>query len=515
MKARMTSSAPSQFDSTDQYPAAFLLARDADLFERFSRAYCRLRAMPQRARRSLQRRAAVSLAALALLLAFAGAPAALASTITVADGAVVAAADGHCSLVEAILNANDTEDGIAPTTGAADCAAGSPTGADTIQLPVKGNFVVSVAHSQGDNGPNGLPAITGSVTIEGNGSTISRAQASAGFRLLEVRPGGDLVLRQLSLSGGDAGDEQGGAILVLGKLSALGVRLEGNRAESGGAVAAWSEAEVNLDETTISGNTAGGSGGGLYASEATVVVADSTIGGNTAESGGGVAAVQGAATFLRSTLSGNEAAVEGGAVYIYDATVMIANSTVSGNRAEYGAGASNHGRLTLCSATVVLNTAVASGGGVYNAAEANLGMGRALVSGNVAPEGREIFNAKDGVVLANNFNLFGSGGSAGISGFTAGAHDLVPALGRLAILGDLADNGGPTKTHALAGGSPAIDAAPTSNCNTLLIGGVDQRGEKRGRNGAGGPTANECDIGAFEAPAVEAYPWRWFAPFVR
>jgi hypothetical protein len=56
------------------------------------------------------------------------------------------------------------------------------------------------------------------------------------------------------------------------------------------------------------------------------------------------------------------------------------------------------------------------------------------------------------------------------------------------LLGPLANNGGPTDTHALLAGSPAIDAggicAPT-----------DQRGVTR-------PQGPACDIGAFEAPAT-------------
>ena len=53
-------------------------------------------------------------------------------------------------------------------------------------------------------------------------------------------------------------------------------------------------------------------------------------------------------------------------------------------------------------------------------------------------------------------------------------------------LGPLQDNGGPTPTHALLLGSPAIDAS--SACPA-----TDQRGVTR-------PQGAGCDIGAFEAP---------------
>ena len=53
-------------------------------------------------------------------------------------------------------------------------------------------------------------------------------------------------------------------------------------------------------------------------------------------------------------------------------------------------------------------------------------------------------------------------------------------------LDSLANNGGPTLTHALLAGSPAIDAADNAVCPA-----TDQRGVAR-------PQGPGCDIGAFE-----------------
>jgi hypothetical protein len=65
----------------------------------------------------------------------------------------------------------------------------------------------------------------------------------------------------------------------------------------------------------------------------------------------------------------------------------------------------------------------------------------------------------------------------------AGAADQVVAdVG----LGPLADNGGPTLTHALLAGSPAIDAADDAICPA-----TDQRGTVR-------PQGAACDVGAYE-----------------
>jgi len=54
-----------------------------------------------------------------------------------------------------------------------------------------------------------------------------------------------------------------------------------------------------------------------------------------------------------------------------------------------------------------------------------------------------------------------------------------------AMLGPLANNGGPTATHALLPGSPAIDTAENAFCPA-----TDQRGAPRD-DGA-------CDAGSFE-----------------
>jgi hypothetical protein len=68
--------------------------------------------------------------------------------------------------------------------------------------------------------------------------------------------------------------------------------------------------------------------------------------------------------------------------------------------------------------------------------------------------------------------------------------DLVVADARLYPLGNF---GGPTKTHYLMTGSPAIDAG-SANCPPPQI---DQRGEVRPFDGDDDGTAN-CDIGAVE-----------------
>jgi hypothetical protein len=62
------------------------------------------------------------------------------------------------------------------------------------------------------------------------------------------------------------------------------------------------------------------------------------------------------------------------------------------------------------------------------------------------------------------------------------------------MLSALADNDGPTWTHALQTGSPAIDNGVCTDIGGATV-GVDQRGKTR-------PADLTCDIGACEYNAV-------------
>jgi hypothetical protein len=449
----------SQVKEADNTPwlADTLTACGDELFAHFAVCYAELRALPRSARRALQRqlarstdlaailpeylqqggrrlqhRMAWSLAGAALLLAL-GQGVATAATITVTTNNPNIASDGQCSLIEAIVNANND------AATHADCPAGS--GADTIVLPANANVMLSNASATLNGNPVGLPLIASRITIEGNGATIARQGNAPAFGLMAVGNSGDLTLQSVTLRGGSS----------FGGLSNSG--------------------NASFKNSIVSGNT--GSGVSNYG---TLTIENTIISDNT---GGGLSNGGGTLTIENSTISGNTTNFWGGGVFNQDGRLTIANSTISGNRAGQGGGVSNaFGLVFGYSATLILNNS--------------------LIAGNQAGVGPEIWN--NSIVTANNFNLFGSNGNAGVTGFTPGPTDIVPRVGLAKILGPLQNNGGPTQTHALVDGSPALDAGDPGGCRdsqgALL--GTDQRGFARHVD-SNNDGAARCDIGAFEA----------------
>jgi len=488
----------SQLKEANKAPwiAEMLNQRGNEFFPRFEVCYGELRSLPRSARRGLQRQLACSselaailpeylqqggrrlqhrmawtLAGAALLLAL-GQSVAKAATITVTTNNPNIIADGQCSLIEAIVNANND------AATHADCAAGN--GADTIVLPA--NAKATLKHIYDSTyGPTGLPLIASSITIDGNGSIIVR-RGGPRFRLVAVSNSGDLTLQNVTLSGGSSPYDA--ALYSYGY--------------GGGAI---NYGSLTIEGSTISGNAAG-FGGGVF-NRGTLIIQNSTITKNRASdsifsSGGGVLNLYGDVTIRDSTILNNSAANKGGGV-INRGPLTIQNSTISGNSASSGGGVSNSSYYGFSSLTVTNSTITGNradrGGGVYNCScyfgygYTGLTLNRSLISGNRGTDAPEISNYS-GTVNADNFNLFGVNGNAGVTGFVPGLTDIIPARGVKVknILVSLKNNGGPTQTHALAPGSPALDAVSLLD---PACSGTDQRGVVR-------PQGPGCDIGAFE-----------------
>ncbi|MCM3872256.1 MAG: CSLREA domain-containing protein [Pyrinomonadaceae bacterium] len=238
-------------------------------------------------------------------------------------------------------------------------------------------------------------------------------------------------------------------------------------------------------------------GAGIFNDGGDLTVFLCTVSGNngTTGVGGGIsnstAGQQSGLLNLHSSTISNNTADGGGGGLFQIATAFITNTTISNNStAGSGGGINNANPATLTNVTITGNTA-ANGGGIYNPGIGILTFKDTLIAGNSAPSGPDGAGAN---FVSQDYNLIGNTSGALIVGITT--HNITNVN---ALLGPLTANGGPTFTHALLFGSPAIDAA-----NTALI--SDQRGEPRPVDDTAAPNAaggNASDIGAYEAHTLQ------------
>jgi hypothetical protein len=371
----------------------------SDLFPRFAACYAQLCSLPRSARRALQhqlarsseltevlqaqvqrqtgralqRKLAYSLAGAALLLAL-GQGVAAAATIKVTTNIPdINDGDRKCSLIEAIVNANDDARTFR------DCPAGS--GADTIVLPKNSIHTLTAAYDY-SYGPTGLPLITSPITIQGNGAKIIRQQPSHDnpvvpeFRLIAVNSSGDLTLKQVNLSGGYSNNEDthdysgyGGAAFNNGNLTIIGSTISGNTAVGGGGV--YNRGYLTIANSTISANSAAFDGGGLDNTGGTVTIRNSTISGNTVSSdsywssGGGVYN-SGYLTIDNSTISGNTVSsgssrAHGGGIYSFAAYLTLTRSTISDNTVSSNSYDADGGGIDVAGGTLIIDNSTISG----------------------------------------------------------------------------------------------------------------------------------------------------------
>ncbi|MET0225050.1 MAG: right-handed parallel beta-helix repeat-containing protein [Dokdonella sp.] len=255
-------------------------------------------------------------------------------------------------------------------------------------------------------------------------------------------------------------------------------------------------------------------GGGLYV-RGNLSVVDSTISGNSIEAtnadqdakGGGVY-VRGIASISGSTIDGNSADGEGGGVFkaIYSVygepggnnpttKLTVVDSTISGNAAAHGGGIGSSRPLYLSNSTIANNSASDGGGGILfrlagiEDSGGTLQLQSTLVATNSASPGATFaadLDADAALALDGANNLVMAAGAAiPLPGDT---------IAQDPLLLPLAFNGGPTRTQALAAGSPAIDTG-----NNVAALDFDQRG-----SGFARVSGSAADIGAFEIQQAPA-----------
>jgi len=300
----------------------------------------------------------------------------------------------------------------------------------------------------------------------------------------------------------------GGAIHNLSAPSTSTVRvvssiLSGNFATLGGGIAnsAWGgTATLVVVQSTVSRNTMplfGGYGGGIanratemVGSRANAAIIDSTIEGNVTDEGGGIhnSSGQGSAYLgiTNSTISGNTAHCRGpfgnecGGHGIFNGTFAQANGGGTGS-------------VYVVNSTFANNISSNGGSALYafSLVPENLKRLNLVIASSLFDSGRSdvaIFDLGSSIVTSVGYNLCSDSGS----GFLTNSTDQINTDARV---GPLRDHGGPTFTHALLPGSPAIDKGRNFSGST-----TDQRGFARTVNIAGIPNAADgTDIGAVES----------------
>lgn len=378
---------------------------------------------------------------------------------------------------------------------------------DTITFAVNGSIGLT----------SGELLVARSITISGPGLENLAVNGNSKSRVFHIASGQTATISGLTVTNGNTSDSGGGiyndhAVLILSNCA-----ITGNLAASnlGGGIhndgSNIGRATLQINNSLITNNSGGIYNDALQAGAAMLVLTFSTLSNNGPGEainndgwscifcGNGTTSVE----ITNSSITGNP----GGAIYSdtgrqncggeCPVTISITNSTINGN----GGGIRN----STLSDTVVSNSTISNNRtGIYND---NGAIAASIHNTTLSNNGVEIqsFNAPVAVAISHTiFNVspgvhsilndFGTVTSDGynVSSDDGGGYLNSPGdqINTNPLLGPLQDNGGPTLTHALLPGSPAINAGDP---NFVGPPDYDQRGPGYDRVRGG-----RIDVGAFE-----------------
>ena len=372
-------------------------------------------------------------------------------------------------------------------------------GRDRIILPA-GHYMLTLPGITENASATGDLDISDDLDITGADSASTRIDANNIDRVFETSGSSDFSISGVTIENGSApGGQNGGGIFhqSSGILTASECVIADNTAASGGGIFTVAFNRIVVDNCVIDNNTATTYGGGIANFTFSIAtISNSTLSGNSAQVGGGLMnSFLSSATILSSTISDNQANYGGGiSTYFGSGQVTMTNSTVSGNRATLNGGGinvSSSDTVKLRNTTVTNNRAMgmADGGGIASGGTVTLR--NSIVAANM-DDGGEAPDCS-GVLTSEGYNLIGNDAACTLSTSTGDLiGDNITPIDPL--LGALTDLGGPTLSHALLSGSPALNAgngavpgSSGSSCET-----VDQRGVDRLLN-------TPCDMGAVES----------------
>jgi hypothetical protein len=226
-------------------------------------------------------------------------------------------------------------------------AANSNGEENTINL-VPGTYTLTGAdNNSSGSGPNGLPVITGAMTINGANAETTVIERASGvppafFRIFEVAVKANVTMNGITIRNGDLIGTpplglRGGGVLNFGNLTVKRSIIErniGGRRGDGGGIA--NLGTVTVIDSSIATNSADsedgfGDGGGLV-NIGTAIIQNSTIARNFAWHGGGLANLSGTMEVSNTTIANNQTVTGGAGISSAGAGITtVMNSTISGN----------------------------------------------------------------------------------------------------------------------------------------------------------------------------------------
>ena len=376
--------------------------------------------------------------------------------------------------------------------------------------------------------------IARSVTINGADWASTIVDGGGAGRVFTIQPGTAVTLTQMSVTNGSAAT--GGGIAIDSATATLQwLRIYNNTATElgGGVYLTGTTGLVSLSDSQIMSNTAQSKGGGIYnnaallagrlavnnnqatpagfspaegggiVNEGQMLLASSNVNDNSARTSAGGIQNAGVLSLVFSGVYQNSVngafGTSGGVANLLGGTLDIRQSAIYSNTALTSAGGiNNQGSLQLFNSTISGNSSNGSGG-LVNSGDANIN-NSTIAYNQAALSDQGGLVVSSGVVTVTNTlivkNTMGGNKDCVVSGSLVSdgynmdsdnSCNLTAAgdkPGTDPLLGPLQNNGGPTWTHALPAGSPAVDAANSVTCRP-----ADQRGYVR---------VGVCDMGAFE-----------------
>jgi hypothetical protein len=434
----------------------------------------------------------------------------LLTTARAANYVVVNNADsGAGSLRQAILNANASGGGtitFANVTGAISLQSPLPILTANIKIVGPGYSQLAITCSNTiaitilTNSASGTSSLSG-LSIQSTMANFGTFTLLDSFIGLEFNPGvppvynsGTMTVTRCILTGNQVPNGND-SIENHGTIYLDHCSITNNR--GGGSV--YNSGNLTMDNSVVAGHTwFTSSYGGIFNDGGIIVLRNCAISNNWSVQGGGV--WNGGALFITNSLINSNRSfysdidTPAGGLYNIGYAVLV-NTTVSGNQAAGAAGGIwNSGGLRLLNCTVASNFVF---GNIYNRPTSGGGVWNWYDPGDIA-----VFQCRNTIIAGNHSTLtnctfcpddisgymesFGHNLVRNTDAWLNAGYEPSDLLGVDPKLGPLRDNGGPTWTHALLTGSPAIDAGDPAGAPSQ-----DQRGVPR-------PQGRGFDIGAYE-----------------